>query len=129
MDRLIEPRILAVLLAAGAALGIFVLPPGPTRAILVLPFFLAAPGSAWCSGAGLSGPVCVAFAIAVSLALDILVATALLLSGSWSPITGFGVLVATTLLPVISSMASRLCLGNNDPSALQDGRARPPRIG
>jgi uncharacterized membrane protein len=75
---------LSALAAATAALADL---PAPLRAPLVLTFLLLGPGMAFVPLLGLRDPVAeLTLALALSLALDVLVAVTMLYADAWSPV-------------------------------------------
>lgn len=91
--------LLALTVAGGPAL---------LRVPLAVGFFLFGPGAAVVAWIGLDDPITEAsLAVAVSLALDLLVAQTMVWFGPWSPAGGLAVLVGLT----VASAAVRAGLG------------------
>lgn len=102
----------AILAAAGAS--------GAPRAIVALPFLLIGPGLAWVRLLRLDDPMTeLALAVTVNLALEAIVATALLVTGLWSPGLALAMMVAITLAASAAGFA-RL---RNGPARGDDDRA------
>jgi hypothetical protein len=84
----------AVAAAAAALAGA----PAPVRAPLVLAFLLLGPGMAYVPLLGLGDPLAeLTLGLAVSLALDLAVAAAMLYTGAWSPRTSLLALAGIAL--------------------------------
>ena len=84
----------AVAAAAAALAGA----PAPVRAPLVLAFLLLGPGMAYVPLLGLGDALAeLTLGLAVSLALDLAVAAAMLYTGAWSPRTSLLVLAGIAL--------------------------------
>jgi len=84
--------------ALAAAVAALAGAPEPVRAPLVLAFLVLGPGMAFVPLLKLGDPVAeVTLGIGISLALDLVVAVAMLYAGAWSPETTLVVLVAIAL--------------------------------
>jgi uncharacterized membrane protein len=102
----------AILAAAGAS--------GAPRAIVALPFLLIGPGLAWVRLLRLDDPMTeLALAVTVNLALEAIVATALLVTGLWSPGLALAMMVAITLAASAAAFARR----RNGPASGDAARA------
>jgi uncharacterized membrane protein len=101
MNRLSRTRTLpTVLLSSVLALGAVLIVGGesPLRTLLAVWFLLACPGLALAPLVRLSDALSTAtIAIALSIALDTIVAAALLYAGVWSPVAAFVILATITL--------------------------------
>ena len=85
-------------LAAAAIAAHYVEVSHGVRVLAALPFLLAGPGLAWLSDAGdLDIPEFVAIAIGLSLAMEAVIGSLLLIGGLWSPQVGFGLLLAASV--------------------------------
>lgn len=72
---------------------------GPVRAVVTLGFLLICPGMAYIPLLRLKQPAyAVILAVALSLALDLLAATAVLYGGWWSPSLILGILIVLSLI-------------------------------
>lgn len=90
--------LLAGFLTVSASLAIAVQPPVSIAAAMVLPFLLVAPGLAWLAVVDhLRIEERIVVSIALSLALNIAVASVLALTGHWSPEFGFAILIILTI--------------------------------
>jgi len=100
-------RALILFALAGAAIAAdYAEMPAATRPLLALPFLLAGPGLAWLNRSrDLTIPVSAAIVVGLSLAVETVIGTILLLCGFWSPQVGLGMLLAITV-------AGLLCSGN-----------------
>jgi uncharacterized membrane protein len=91
------------------ALVAFVFPLAPVRPVLVVPFLLICPGMALIRRFRLAEWwVELILAIAVSVAIDTLLATAMAYAGVWSPRLLLGVLVCLSLIAGIEELIRRL---------------------
>jgi uncharacterized membrane protein len=91
------------------ALVAFVLPAGPLRPVLVIPFLLVCPGLALVRRLRLAEWwVELMLAIGVSVAVDTLLATAMVYAGVWSPRLLLAVLVWLGLIAGIEELIRRL---------------------
>jgi hypothetical protein len=83
---------------AALAAAQMVSPGEPVTLALTLLFLLFCPGMAFVGVLGLRDPwVCVTAAVALSIALDVAVASTLVYSGAWSPTVALLVLVAISM--------------------------------
>lgn len=95
-------RHLAIALVAAAGVGLTPGLPGGVRVILVLPFFLVAPGLGWAFALPLRGTIeRLTAAVALSLAFDVLIAQALLAVGVLSTLTVYLATALVTLVGVV----------------------------
>ncbi len=110
MNRLDGKRALpALLLASVVALGALLVAGAESslRTALAVWFLLACPGLALAPLVGLrDGLGTVTVAIALSIALDTIVAAALVYAGAWSPVAAFVILAAITLAGAARQLAS-----------------------
>ena len=78
---------------------------GPVRAVVTLGFLLICPGMAYIPLLRLQQPVyAVILAVALSLALDLLVATAVLYGGWWSPALILSILIVLSLIGALAQV-------------------------
>ena len=85
-------------LTIAALLGVYGNFSGPLKASLVLPYLLAVPGLAWLSRRGnLKIADRAVISVGLTMAMEIAIATLLLVCGIWSPRIGFGMLLAATV--------------------------------
>lgn len=89
----------ALLALTGLAVAVTVpFTPGPLRVAVAVVFFLVAPGLAWAPRLPVHGPVeVVSVAVALSLAIDAVVAETLLLFGASGPLPAVLILAAVTV--------------------------------
>ena len=90
-----------VVIALSAAMVVALVPgvPAPVRAAIAVAFFIVAPGLAWVRALPADGPVeQVAVVVALSLAVDVVVAEALVYAGLTGAAPVLAVLVAVALL-------------------------------
>jgi len=109
MNRLDRARALpAVLLSSVLALGAVLIAgaESPLRTLLAVWFLLVCPGLALAPLVRLSDALGTAtVAIALSIALDMIVAAALLYAGVWSPVAAFMILATITLAGAARQLA------------------------
>jgi uncharacterized membrane protein len=90
-------------------LGAFVLPNSPLRPWLVVPFLLVCPGMVLVHRLRLDEWwVELLLAVGISIAVDTLLATAMVYAGVWSPKLLLGVLVWLSLIAGIEELIRRL---------------------
>ena len=90
-------------------LVVFVLPIGPLRPLLVVPFLLVCPGMVLVRRLHLAEWwVELLLAIGISVAVDTLLATAMVYAGVWSPRLLLAVLVWLSLIAGIEELIRRL---------------------
>lgn len=95
-------RHLAIALVAAAGVGLTPGLPGAARALLVLPFFLVAPGLGWAFALPLRGTIeRLTAAVALSLAFDVLVAQALLAAGVLGTLSVYAGTALVTIIGVV----------------------------
>jgi len=80
---------------------------GPARVAATVAFFLVAPGWAVVGlvGAGPPASTRVALSVAVSVAIDVLVAGAMLLAHAWHPTAAFAALLGVTAALLVARIA------------------------
>jgi hypothetical protein len=87
-----------LVLAAAAIAAHYAEVPHAVRVLTALPFLLVGPGLVWLNRAGdLAVPALVAAAVGLSLAMEAVIGSLLLISGLWSPQAGFGILLVTSV--------------------------------
>jgi len=110
MGQLMVPRIFLIgVLAAAALFGVYGDFPSSVRALLALPYLLAVPGLAWLSGsAGNLNPMDQAIvSVALTLAMETVLGTLLLMCGQWSTRLAFGMLLAATIAGLACTWTNR----------------------
>lgn len=96
--RRVSPAAVVAVAAVAAAGAALVGAPDAVRVPLVLGFLLIGPGMAFVPLLDLDDPVAqLTVALGVSLALDLVVAMAMLYAGAWSPVASLVVLAAIAL--------------------------------
>jgi uncharacterized membrane protein len=82
----------------------------PARALAVLGLLLVAPGAGWVWALRISDPVArLALVVALSMALDALVAILMAYTGTWSPVFGAAILgVVTTAGVLVGARVDRV---------------------
>lgn len=94
---MVRALILLALAAAAIAAHYAEVPHG-VRVLAALPFLLVGPGLAWLNGTvDLDIPEFVAVAVGLSLAMEAVIGSVLLIGGLWSPQVGFGLLLAASM--------------------------------
>jgi hypothetical protein len=128
MNRLMPPKAVIVgVFAAAAYFAVFGDASGVARTLLTLPFLLVAPGLAWLNRpARLDLCSYIVLAIALSLALDIVIASAFLFLSVWSPGAVLGDLLAMTGLGLICTPRSGCRVHSSAARDTSAGTTRQP---